>query len=167
MPQPHLYHNVPQHQSTQYRFAAAQVAQRMPLRQTVPTTMATAISNLQNRPLTPQPSNGMFELHLLQYCPPAVRVCFGCSQTLKPDNCVLAPPYDMTVVSRMYREFCHQTTGERMSKEGNVYFHLNSRCIQSKQPCFQPHMLTVANQWVLSQLTAEHLILLRQFGVRI
>ncbi len=77
--------------TTQYRFAASQEAQHMPLRQVIPTTMATAISSLQNR-LLPQPSNGIFELHLLQNCPQAVRVCFGCLQRLKPDNCVLARP---------------------------------------------------------------------------
>ena len=115
---------------------------------------------------TPQPSSGAFQLYLLQFCPPAVRVCFGCFQTLKPANCVPEPPHDITIVSRMPRSFTHPTTGEMMMKEGNVYFHVNSRCIRAKQPYFQPNMVTVEN-WVKSHLTVQHVVLLRQFGMHI
>jgi hypothetical protein len=125
------------------------------------------LTRLQGQPsFTPQPSKGAFEVHLLQFCPPAVRVCFGCSQTLKPANCILDAPLDIVIVSRMLRSFNHPNTGEKVNKEGNVYFHLNNKCISSKQPYFHPSIVTVPH-WVQSQLTATHISYLRQCGVRI
>ena len=53
-----------------------------------------------------------------------------------------------------------------MTKEGNVYFHVNSQCIRAKQPYFQPNMVTVENR-VKSHLTMQHVVLLRQFGMHI
>ena len=52
-----------------------------------------------------------------------------------------------TIVSRMPRSFTNPTTGERMTREGNVYFHVNTQCIRAKQPYFQPNMVIVEN-WV-------------------
>ncbi|CAB4017313.1 Mitogen-activated kinase kinase kinase A [Paramuricea clavata] len=114
----------------------------------------------------PQPSNGTFEVHLLQFCHPNVKSCFGCSQALKPGDRVPDSPHDITIVSRMLRPFSNKTTGERMNKEGNVYFHVNLVCIRFKQPYFQPSMVSVGD-WVASQLSMHHILLLRQFGMRI
>ena len=113
---------------------------------------------------TPTPVSGTFELHLLRYCPPLVRVCFGCCQTLKSGHSIPNPPNDMTVVSRMQRIFILPTSGERVSREGNVYFHLHVNCIRTKQPFFQPNMVVVP-QWVANLLSTQHKILLREFGI--
>ena len=43
---------------------------------------------------------------------------------LKPGHSIPNPPNDMTVVSRMQRIFILPASGERVSREGNVYFHL-------------------------------------------
>ena len=118
----------------------------------------------QNVSTTPTPVSGTFELHLLRYCPPLVRVCFGCCQTLKPGHSTPNPPNDMTVVSRMQRIFILPTSEERVSREGNVYFHLHVNCIRTKQPFFQPNMVVVP-QWVANLLSAQHKILLREFGI--
>ena len=120
----------------------------------------------QNLSTTPTPVLGTFELHLLQYCPRLVRVCFGCCQTLKPRHSVPNPPHDMTVVSRMQRIFTLPNRGERVSREGNVYFHLRANCIRTKQPFFQPNMVVVP-RWVANLLSTQHRILLTEFGVSI
>lgn len=114
---------------------------------------------------TPAPADGVFELHLLQYCPPLVRVCFGCSQTLKPGNRISPPPYDMTIVSRMSRPYPHPWTGETAIREGNVYFHVSANCVRNKEPCFVPNLLVVPT-WVGPLLTYENMMFLRQFGVQ-
>ena len=146
-------------QITQGRYLANQPQHHVP----------TDVSRIRPPAITsffPQPGNGSLQLHFLQYCPPAVRVCFGCFQTLKPDNRVPDPPYDLTIVSRMPRAFTHPTSGEKVNKEGNVYFHVRLECIRAKQPIFIPTNVTVAT-WVAQQLTMEHIFLLREFGMHI
>ena len=149
------------HQPTQALFAAPCSTQQGPTAQVLQSTLPPVRTSF-----TPQPSSGTFQLHLLQYCPRAVRVCFGCFHTLKPDNFVPQPPHDITIVSRMPRSFPSPTTGEMMTKEGNVYFHANCQCIRAKQPYFQPNLVIVQN-WVKPLLTMEHVVFLRQFGMRI
>ena len=85
---------------------------------------------------------------------------------LKPGHSIPNPPNDMTVVSRMQRIFILPASGERVSREGNVYFHLHVNCIRTKQPFFQPNMVVVP-RWVANLLSTQHKILLREFGVSI
>jgi hypothetical protein len=66
----------------------------------------------------------------------------------------------------MFREFFLRTTGELVNREGNVYFHLNLKCVRLKQPGFQPVMLKIATS-VASRLTEGHVALLRQLGFQI
>ena len=66
----------------------------------------------------------------------------------------------------MPRSFTHPTSGEMMTNEGNMYFHVNSQCIRAKQPCFQPNSVTEEN-WVKPHLTMQHVVLLRQFAMHI
>ncbi len=77
-----------------------------------------------------------FTISLLQFCHPSVRVCFGCSQSLKPGGDIPNPPHDLTITSKMERSFCDPVTGEARSRLRNVYFHLNLDCFKRKQPYF-------------------------------
>ena len=160
----HVHCSAPQSHATQLHASRLQFLQQTLQVQQQPPQQPIRMAPPQL--FTPQPSNGAFEVHLLQFCHVNVRSCFGCGQTLKPGDRIPDPPHDITIVSRMLRPFNHKTSGERMSKERNVYFHVHVGCIRSKQPYFQPSMVTVGT-WVASQLTMQHVLLLRQFGMHI
>ena len=87
-----------------------------------------------------------FTISLLQFCHPSVRVCFGCSQLLKPGGDIPNPPHDLTITSKIERSFCDPVTGEARSRLGNVYFHLNLDCVKRKQPYFMAQMATVTKK---------------------
>ena len=58
-------------------------------------------------------------------CPSKTSVCYGCSQTLKPNGVILNQPHDLVIVSNMEREW-HD--GNMVHKKySNVYFHC---CVQ-------------------------------------
>ena len=113
-------------------------------------------------PLQP---NSMFVLGLLAQCPHLVRVCFGCSQTLKPDGKIANPPFDMTIITQMNRQFRATPNGELMSRTGNVYFHVEASCIKRKQPYFASAMVQIPPS-LTPYLMPVHLQYLREFGVR-
>lgn len=117
-------------------------------------------------PVSPNPKLGEFIFYLLQFCPPMVRSCYGCSQPLKPGGFIASPPYDLVIVSRMNRGFRATPQDEMMYKEGNVYFHLRHDCIRMKQPYFSPQITFVAG-WLVQYLRQEHIQLLREFGLHI
>ena len=111
---------------------------------------------------------GGFRITFLQLCSPLVRLCYGCSQTLKP-GCMIAippPPNDLVIMTRMNRQYRDNTTGEMRSKEGNVYFHLNVHCIRRKQPYFIPQIATLSDE-TAPYLTQAHLHFLRAFGLNL
>ena len=117
-------------------------------------------------PRPPTPKVGEFVLYLLQFCPPMVRSCYGCSQALKPSGLIMHPPYDLVIVSRMKRGFRPNQGNEIMYKEGNVYFHLNRNCVGMKQPYFNPQMTFLPN-WLVQHLRPEHFQILQEFGLNI
>ena len=45
----------------------------------------------------PNPLFGTYMLYFLKHCPPQVRTCFGCGQTLKPGGQIREPPYDLVI----------------------------------------------------------------------
>lgn len=114
----------------------------------------------------PNSAMGTFVIGLLQFCPPLVRSCYGCSQALKPGGVIANPPYDMTIISRMNRHFRATPGGEMMCKEGNVYFHVQLSCIRMKQPYFVPQITQVPDMLV-PYLTSDHLRFLREFGLQL
>ncbi len=83
---------------------------------------------------TPQPS---CTANLLQLCPPLVRSCYGCSQTLKPGGTIGNPPHDLVIISRMKRSYRDPSTLEMRSREGNVYFHVHESCIRKLATLFR------------------------------
>ena len=83
----------------------------------------------------PAPQMGHFWLYLLQFCPKAVCICFGCSQSLKINGNICQPPHDLVIVSNMYRNVT--VNGQQWSKRSNVYFHVNEACVKKKQPLFE------------------------------
>ena len=54
------------------------------------------------RPPYPTPVPGMFIVYFLHFCPSKTSVCYGCSQTLKPNGVILNQPHDL-IVSNMER----------------------------------------------------------------
>ena len=109
---------------------------------------------------------GGFRITFLQLCSPLVRLCYGCSQTLKPGGMIATPPNDLVIMTRMNRQYRDNTTGEMRSKEGNLYFHLNVHCIRRKQPYFSPQIATLSDE-TAPYLTQAHLHFLRAFGLNL
>lgn len=118
--------------------------------------------------ISPHPAqpNSTFFVGLLRLCPPLVRVCFGCSGALKPDGVIAEPPFDMTIITKMNRQFRASPNGELMSRTGNVYFHVEASCLKRKQPYFVPAMVQIPPR-LTPYLMPIHLQYLRQFGVRL
>ena len=137
--------------------------------------------SLQRRFATPQPqiwpapsptqplpvnTSQHFTVNLLQLCPPLVRSCYGCSQSLKPGGVIAHPPHDLVIISVMNRSFRDPSTLEMRFREGNVYFHVQESCIRRKQPYFIPQMASVPHG-LLPHLKAEHMHFLRQYGLQV
>ena len=115
------------------------------------------------RPPYPTPVPGMFIVYLLHFCPPKTSVCYGCSQTLKPNGVILNQPHDLVIVSNMEREW-HD--GNMVHKKySNVYFHCCCECVR-KRHCSNFHISITAS--MLQFLTPTHKIFLRQtFGLNV
>ena len=115
------------------------------------------------RPPYPTPVPGMFIVYLLHFCPPKTSVCYGCSQTLKPNGVILNQPHDLVIVSNMEREW-HD--GNMVHKKySNVYFHCCCECVR-KRHCSNFHISIPAS--MLQFLTPTHKIFLRQtFGLNV
>ena len=102
--------------------------------------------------LSPQ-SDSPFELAFVSG---NISVCRGCRQRYpKPPY----PPMDLCVRHKEWQKFV-DPCGDQQSRYGNVYYHCNIPCIQSRCPDFQPQMLdihsTIAMQ--LSPVHTEYLI---------
>lgn len=82
----------------------------------------------------PPPMPGQFIVYPLNFCPPQVSICYGCSKSPKPGGQIPLPPHDLAVASNMMRGF--QQGGKWKSKQSNAYFHCNVACIRAKQPSF-------------------------------
>ena len=82
------------------------------------------------RPPYPTPVPGMFIVYFLHFCPSKTSVCYGCSQTLKPNGVILNQPHDL-IVSDMEREWHHGNMVHK--KYSNVYFHCCCECACPKQ----------------------------------
>ena len=108
-------------------------------------------------------SQSSFRIILLQLCSPLVRVCYGCSQELKPGGKIASLP-PLVIMTRMNRQYQENSTGEVRFKVGNVYFYLNAHCVTCKQPYFCPQMATLSEETV-PYLTQVHLQYLREFGI--
>ena len=105
-------------------------------------------------------------IQLLQLCSRLVRTCFGCSQSLKPQGRIAAPPCDMVLTTKMYRQWADRNTGEMRQSFQNVYFHVNARCVRMKQPYFTPQMALLPEAVAL-HLTPVHINYLRDFGLAV
>ena len=104
-------------------------------------------------PLFPSPVPGMFLVYPLQFCPEKTKICFGCSQSLKPNGEIQPPPYDLVIVSNMEREW------NSHRRHGNVYFHCCLGCVHKKHSgAF--HLTIPIN--VLHFLKAEHKTFLQE-----
>ena len=72
----------------------------------------------------------------------------------------------MVLTTKMYRNWADKNTGEMRHSFQNVYFHVNVRCVQMKQPYFSPQMVLLPEA-VASHLTPVHFNFLRAFGLPI
>ena len=68
-----------------------------------------------------------------------IRVCRGCKQKYtKPTS----PPLDLCVRQKEWQEYLGPL-GTPQTRYGNVYYHCNIPCIRSRNPDFEPTMLSV------------------------
>ena len=58
-------------------------------------------------------SQSSFRIILLQLCSPLVRLCYGCSQALKPGGIIASPPHDLVIMTRMNRQFIEKILPEK------------------------------------------------------
>ena len=100
----------------------------------------------------PSPMPGQVIVYPLNFCPPQISICYGCSKSLKPGGQIPLPPHDLVVASNMMRGF--QQGGQWKSKQSNVYFHCNVACIRAKQPSFS---YCTMPWFIQSMLTDQHL----------
>ena len=117
-----------------------------------------------HRQKRPNAARGVFEVQLLQDCPTQVFKCFGCGQTLKPNDVIGQPPFDLVIVSKVQRHY-FDNNGLKQSKEGNVYFHAVKRCIISKQPYFDTNCLRLSFQLQLILKPAHERHLQSEFNI--
>ena len=109
----------------------------------------TSKSQQQYGPLSPgfpNPFFGTFVLYFLKYCPPQVKSCFGCGQTLQIGGQIGQPPNDLVIVSNANRPF-YDRNGQLQERPGNVYFHVSTGCLKRHQAYFTasqvqiPHLI--------------------------
>ena len=93
------------------------------------------------KPGFPSPPEGVFYCYLLEFCPPQVSKCYGCSQGLKLEGQVAQPPFNLVIVTKMKREY--YSNREKKSKLSNVYFHCSLKCVRQKQPYFLSTMCKI------------------------
>ena len=78
----------------------------------------------------PNPLFGTYMLYFLKHCPPQVKTCFGCGQTLKSGGQIGEPPYDLVIVSNAKRSY-YDRAGQLQERPGNVYYHVNAGCMKT------------------------------------
>ena len=104
-------------------------------------------------------------LYMLQFCPPQVRMCFGCGQSLKPGGQIGSPPCDLVVVSHATRTH-YDKTGVCKDRPGNVYFHVNTGCLKRQQAYFIASLVQIPTA-IRNILKPVHLVHLREFELTI
>ena len=120
------------------------------------------VQHQNNPPARPKPAFGAFVIGILKYLHPSVKVCYGCGQTLKPNDTIPAAPHDLVVVSGCKRSFYDtQNKQVRTSNEvTNAYFHLNPNCVSVHHPFFIPGLIAVPDD-IVPHLTDGHKQLLK------
>ena len=104
--------------------------------------------------LSPQPSSP-FELAFIRG---NISVCRGCRQRYpKP----AFPPMDICVRHKEWQNFV-DPCGDQQSRYGNVYYHCNIPCIQSRCPEFQPQMLDIPSMIAMQLLPVHTDYLIKQ-----
>ena len=73
----------------------------------------------------PNPLFGTYMFYFLKHCPPQVKTCFGCGQTLKPGGQIGEPLYDLVIVSNAKRSY-YDRAGQLQERPRNVYQHVNA-----------------------------------------
>jgi hypothetical protein len=102
-------------------------------------------------------------LYLLQFCPPQVKTCFGCGQSLKPGRQIGEPPCDLVIVSNAKRPY-YDNTGAIKERPGNVYFHVNTACLKRQQAYFVASLVQTPTR-IREMLTQDHILHIREFGL--
>ena len=113
----------------------------------------------------PNPLFGSYMLYLLKHCPPQVKTCFGCGQTLKPGGQIREPPYDLVIASNVKRSY-YDRAGQLQERPGNVYYHVNAWCMKKHQPYFTASQVEIP--YVIKDMMTPALYLfVREFGLEI
>ena len=108
-------------------------------------------------------------LYFLEHCPPQVKTCFGCDQTLKPGGQIGEPPYDLVIVSNAKRSY-YDRAGQLQERPGNVYYHVNAGRMKKHQAYFMASQVeipyVIKDMMTPAQMTSDDLFV-REFGLEI
>ena len=87
-----------------------------------------------------------------------ISVCRGCRQKYhKPPR----PPTDLCVRHKEWQKFV-DPCGDQQSRYGDVYYHCNVACVQSRCPEFTPEMLQIASTMAIQLLPVHTEYILKQ-----
>ena len=115
---------------------------------------------LQSPPLLSPPSDAPY---VLVFVKGNITTCFGCrAKFTKP----AVPPYNLIVQHKDYRSYTDQE-GVQQRSFGNVYYHLDIRCLQQKQGGFNPANLHISKDVQEGAQILHKQFLLEQFGVHL
>ena len=92
-----------------------------------------------------------------------ISVCRGCRQKYHKPAC---PPSDLCVRHKEWQRFV-DPCGEQQSRYGNVYYHCNVACIQSRCPEFTPKMLNIPSLMTVQLLPSHTEYILKHMSGRL
>ncbi|XP_030850278.1 uncharacterized protein LOC105442659 [Strongylocentrotus purpuratus] len=95
-----------------------------------------------------------------------IKKCYGCKQEFS--NTLNFPPHDLILKKMDIREWFDKTSGEKKQTFGLVptYYHLKLNCVRIRYPYTELKDILVYQE-IQQQLTAEHIAILRDFGIDI
>ena len=111
----------------------------------------------------PDPTEGSYEVYMLQYCHKLTSKCFGCGGDLRKSEPNMLQ--ELVVVSKEEHSYKDES-GQIRKKVGNTYYHLNANCIRRKNKCFLPLLMRVLLQ-IKVNLSEQHKIILQDIGVAV
>jgi hypothetical protein len=144
---------------------ASDTAKSPVLDQHEPTTPLQSRSRATTSIGTPKPTEGAYEVFLLQFCHPNVQKCYGCRGPLKDlTGVVPQPPNDLVIVTKTRRTFYKEGIMQREKDPGNVYFHIDPSCVKQHNSFFLSSLLKISNA-IKDELNDTHKAVLNNIGV--
>ena len=109
------------------------------------------------KPAKVEPEFGSFVLGMMDHLSKKISKCFGCEGKLKKNK----QPHNLVIVSFAKRPYFNKSNQQWHSKPGNIYFHLNPKCVQEFDGDFSPTQVQVPDD-LMPHLNQEHIHFLQQ-----